>query len=155
MAQDGQHQRHGETDPGRLRGVTGDAALFFLESVNPLPDVEQFHRRGRVLVLDVDNRRVDATHDRLPDNVQARRAEEVGTVGLVSCEENLSGYYIPYLVRGYNHSCRVQLVALPSRQMIANIGTSLSPPDSVRLPFWNRHAPRPNQHLAEQRWRAV
>ncbi|MBM3507021.1 MAG: hypothetical protein FJX64_04720 [Alphaproteobacteria bacterium] len=127
----------------------GDIAPFFVEPAEPLPNVDRFQRRGRVLVLDADNKRIDAIHDRLPDAVRVGTPEDVGTVGLVRCEESFSGYYIPYLVRGYNMSCQVELIALPSLAMIANMGTSISPPSRVRLPLWNRHAPRPEKHLAE------
>jgi hypothetical protein len=128
----------------------GDIAAFFVEPVEPLPNVDRFQRRGRVLVLDMDNRRIDAIHDRLPEAVRARTPEEVGTVGLVRCKEEFDGYYIPYLVKGYATSCQMQLIALPSREMTANMGTTITPPSRVRLPFWNRHAPRPEQHLAER-----
>ncbi len=126
----------------------GNPERFFVTPVDEFPDVEQFHRRGKVLMLDADNRLVDPMQDYLPDEVRARTPEEVGTVGLVRCQESLSGYYIPFLVKGFNHSCQVQLIALPSLRMIANTGTALSPPTRVRLPFWNRHAQRPTKHLA-------
>ena len=127
----------------------GDIAAFFVMPKEETVSVAPFQRRGRVLVLDADNRRVDGIHDRLPETVRAGTPDEVGTVALVKCTESFSGYYIPYLVRGYNRSCQMELVALPSRTFLANMGTSLSPPARVRLPFWNRHAPRPEQHLAE------
>lgn len=107
--------------------------------MDEFPDVPQFHRSGKVLPI----------QDYLPDAVRARTPNEVRTVGLVHCEETFSGYYIPYLVKGSNHSCQVQLIAWPSLRMIADTGTALSPPTRVRLPLWNRHAPRPNRHLAD------
>lgn len=128
----------------------GDPQEFFVAPAADHPEVAEFQRRGRVLVLDADTHRVDPVHALLPPEVRADRADQVGTVGLVRCEESFSGYYIPYLVRGYNRSCRVQLIALPSRVMLADLGAAVSPPARVRLPFWNRHAPRPNAHLAAQ-----
>ncbi len=128
----------------------GDIAAFFVAPKDETVSVAPFQRRGRVLVLDADNRRLDGIHDRLPEAVRARTPDEVGTVALVKCTESFSGYYIPFLVRGYNTSCQVEVVALPSRTFLANMGTSLSPPARVRIPLWNRHAPRPEQHLAEQ-----
>lgn len=131
------------------RKFTGDVECFFVKPEEDLPDVDVFHRRGRVLVLDTDNHRLDAIHDLLPATVRAEREADVGSVALVHCEKSISGYYIPLLVKGYNHNCHIRLVALPSRKFIANFGTALSPPSRVRLPFWNRHAPRPEQHPAQ------
>lgn len=128
---------------------SGDLERFFVEPAEDLPDVDAFHRRGRVLVLDTDNHRLDAIHDLLPLTVRAEQEADVGSVALVHCEKSVSGYYIPLVVKGYNHDCHIRLVALPSRAFIANFGTALSPPSRVRLPFWNRHAPRPERHLAE------
>ena len=127
----------------------GDIAAFFVAPKEDTVSVAPFQRRGRVLVLDADNLRVDGIHDRLPETVRAETPDEVGTVALVKCTESFSGYYIPYLVRGFNTSCQIELVALPSLTFLANMGTSLSPPARVRLPFWNRHAPRPERHLAD------
>lgn len=128
----------------------GNPQEFFVAPAADHPEVDEFQRRGRVLVLDADTRSIDPVHHLLPPEIRADRADQVGTVGLVRCEESLAAYYIPYLVRGYNRSCRVQLIALPSRAMLADLGTAVSPPARVRLPFWNRHAPRPNAHLAAQ-----
>ena len=127
----------------------GDIAPFFITSKDDTVSVAPFQRRGRVLVLDADKQRIDRIHDRLPEAVRAASPDEVGTVALVRCTESFSGYYIPFLVRGYNTSCQVEVVALPSRTFLANMGTSISPPARVRIPLWNRHAPRPEQHLAE------
>lgn len=127
----------------------GDIERFFIQPATDLPEVEFFHRRGKVLALDLDKRRLDPLHDRLPVHIRARSPEEVGTVALVSCRIEEGGRYGYIFARAYGQSCRMLLIDATSRAFLANTGASRSPPRRVYFPFWPRTAARPTDILLD------
>lgn len=125
-----------------------DFERFFVEPATELPQVE-FQRRGRILALDVDTRRLDPLHDALPTEIRARRPEEVGTVALIGCEIREGGRYGYIFAKGYGQSCRMRLIDAKTQAFLANTGASRSPPQRVYFPFWPRTAARPTDILLD------
>lgn len=133
---------------GDSSDFSGDFERFLVEPATELPEVE-FQRRGRILALDVDRRRLDPLHDRLPAEIRARKPEEVGTVALIRCEIEEGGRYGYIFAKGYGQSCRMRLIDARTRMFLANTGASRPPPQRVYFPFWPRTAARPTDILLD------
>ncbi len=133
---------------GTSSDFAGEFERFLVEPATELPEVA-FQRRGKILALDVDRKRLDPLHDRLPDEMRARRSEEVGTVALISCEIQEGGRYGYIFAKAYGQSCRMRLIDATTRAFLANTGAAVSPPRRVFLPFWPRTAARPTDILLD------
>ncbi|MDA1132006.1 MAG: hypothetical protein O2905_02125 [Proteobacteria bacterium] len=125
---------------------TGDVAQYIVEPNEELP-FGGYIRHGKVLVIDVDNGVLDPIHDRLPKEIRARTPDEVGTVALVECLHTEVGTYF-FWAKGYSTYCDATLIDWPTRQILAGIGVTNSPPRKTFFFLWSHTASRPTKSIA-------
>jgi hypothetical protein len=133
---------------GDSSDFSGDIERFFVEPATALPEVT-FQRRGRILALDVETRRLDPLHDALPSELRARTPEEVGTIALIHCRTEEEGRYGYVFAKAYGQSCSLRLIDAKTRVFLATTGASRSAPLRVYIPFWPRTAARPTDILLD------
>lgn len=128
------------------------------DSVDPFGDVQPYlqmvavsrsydrpFRTGKILVIDMDNARLDPVHTRLPIEIRATKPEEVATVAQVRCGTQL------VLGCRYTHSCKVEMIDLATK---AHVGTwsvtagELLPGMTCRNTAYPPTEPRPDYLLA-------
>ena len=119
---------------------------FFKFATYEDPKVFNPRVRRKVLVIDIDNHRLDPAHDQLPDDIRATSRSELNTLAIVTCNTNKVSSY-GWLPDGYDHNCIAKLIAYPSGNVIRTVGGSRSPPRSIHFPFWDRVADRPTSSI--------
>ena len=123
----------------------GDITPFFLTRGEDFLS-GPYRIKGRLLVLDGDNHRIDGLHDMLPDDLRAGNPAEVGTVGIVTCIKREAGRY-GFFAKAFTHECQLDMFEFASGDLIAQTNAYITPPDSVYFPFWHRVPDRPMKSL--------
>lgn len=106
-------------------------------------------RRGKLVVVDVEKREIDAIHLELPDAVRADSPQEVGSVVLLFTDRKATAWYGPFS-RGYTVTWDMRVVDQQSRKMAAMISyTSGAPRRAIPIPFYKHGGWRPTRGLID------
>ena len=104
---------------------------------------------GKALALDGDALQIDATHDFLPDELKARTPDEVATIAIITCVEDLAGSY-GFFADGYSTDCHGELFDAATDKLVALIDDFGSPPRETSFLYGDKIGKKPARGLAQR-----
>lgn len=110
--------------------------------------MDQNYRKGKMVVVNADRRKLDPLHFKLPDEARADNPQEAGTAVLIRSKTHKSGSY-GFFADAYYVDWDISAVDLSAGPQCARFGYGMSPPSRVRFPFWNRYGGKPSSSILE------
>ncbi|MBI5201436.1 MAG: hypothetical protein HY925_07615 [Elusimicrobia bacterium] len=105
-------------------------------------------RRGKVVVISVEDRDVDPLQVALPPEIRAESPEEVGTLALLSATYNKSGWFGPFSY-GYSGTWDLRLIDWKTKKPLGCILYSAGAPTrGFPIPFYKHKPWKPTSFLA-------
>ena len=135
-------------DPEFGSDFDGPIEAYFDQDPEQFTEAE-YRLVGKVLVLDADARKIDATHDFLPEELKALTPDEVGTIAIITCVVDLAGSY-GFFSDGYSLDCEGHLYEAATGKLMAQVSDFGNPPRETSFPFGDKIGKKPAKGLAQR-----